>query len=262
MITNYHRPSSIEECLALLNRPSLRTFPLGGGTFLSHYDAEDIEVVDLQTVGLGYLRAKGNGIEIGAATTLQAILESHLLQSALKPALHLEAPLNIRNAATIAGTIVACDGRSTLATALLALDTKILYYEKSEPKTKPKEKEMNLGDYLPIRSPGLITQLQYSSQPRFSFDYVSRTPADKPILSIAFALWPTGRARIAVGGFGAGPLLALDGKGVEGYEASIRNALHGSTDDWASSKYRMDTGVILAKRCLQNLQDDPGLNNS
>jgi CO/xanthine dehydrogenase FAD-binding subunit len=211
---------------------------------------------------LGNLRTKGNGIEIGAATTLQTMLESNLLQPSLKSALHLEAPLNIRHAATIAGTIVACDGRSTLATALLALDAKILYYEKSESNTKPKEKEINLGDYLPIRSPGLITQLQYSSQPRFSFDYVSRTPADKPIICIALALWPTGRARIAVGGFGRSPLLAMDGKGVVGLEASTRNALHASTDDWASSEYRMDTGVILAKRCLHQLQNNPGLTDS
>jgi len=253
MITHYHRPTSVEECLSLLNRPTPRTLPLGGGTLLSHYDDEDIEVVDLQVIGLGYLRSKGNDLEIGAATTLQRMLESDQIPPALKSALHLEAPLNIRNAATIAGTIVACDGRSTTATTLLALDGVLTYYEKKSNKGAQKSKEINLGDYLPIRLLGLITQIRFSSQPRISFDYVARTPADKPIVCVALAHWPAGRVRITVGGFGKNPVLAMDGNGMEGLEASVRNALHDSADEWASSEYRMDIAVTLAKRCLENL---------
>ncbi len=253
MITNYHRPTSIEECLSLLNRTTPRTLPLGGGTLLSHMDDQDVEVVDLQSIGLGYLRFKGNDLEVGAATTLQRMLESDQIPPALKPALRLEAPLNIRNAATIAGTIVACDGRSTTATTLLALDGVLTYYEKKSSTVGQKSSEINLGDYLPVRSPVLITQIRFSSQPRISFDYVARTPADKPIVCVALALWPSGRARIAVGGFGKNPLLAMDGNGLEGLEASVRNALHDSADEWASSEYRMDIAVTLANRCLENL---------
>ena len=64
-------------------------------------------------------------LELGATVTLQTLLESEYCPEPLKSALKLEAPLNIRNSATIAGTLVACDGRSTFANVLLAMDAKL-----------------------------------------------------------------------------------------------------------------------------------------
>src|SRR5215211_3846922 len=123
MITTYHRPKTLEEALILLTQPD--RIPLGGGTLLSKPTADPVEVVDLQSLHLDSLKKNGNNLEIGAAVTLQNLLESQYCPHRLKPALKLEAPLNVRNAATIAGTLVACDGRSTFATSLLALDAKL-----------------------------------------------------------------------------------------------------------------------------------------
>ncbi|HRQ32183.1 MAG TPA: FAD binding domain-containing protein, partial [Anaerolineales bacterium] len=120
MITAYHRPNALEEALKLLSVPD--TVPLGGGTLLSKPTADAIQAVDLQRLGLNTLVKSGNILHIGATVTLQTLLESEHCSDALKRALRLEAPLNVRNAATIAGTIVACDGRSPFVTALLAMD--------------------------------------------------------------------------------------------------------------------------------------------
>ncbi|HEX9333256.1 MAG TPA: FAD binding domain-containing protein, partial [Anaerolineales bacterium] len=131
MITTYHRPQTLDEALTLLTQPN--RIPLGGGTLLSHASsllsasptADSVEVVDLQSLSLDSIKKNGNNLELGATVTLQHLLESDLCPEALKTALKLEAPLNIRNAATVAGTLVACDGRSTFAAALLALDAKL-----------------------------------------------------------------------------------------------------------------------------------------
>src|SRR5262245_55213339 len=123
MITAYHRPQTLDEALTLLAQPN--TIPLGGGTLLSHGPSDSVPAVALQLLGLNYLTKKGNELEMGATLTLQALLESEHCPEPLKRALRLEAPLNIRNSATLAGALVACDGRSTLATVLLALDAKI-----------------------------------------------------------------------------------------------------------------------------------------
>src|SRR5688500_11245915 len=123
MITTYHRPKTLDEALTLLTRPD--TVPLGGGTLLSRPTADPVEVVDLQSLGLDTIKKNGNNLEIGAMVTLQALLESEQTPEAMKTALKLEAPLNIRNSATVAGTLVACDGRSTFAVSLLALDAKV-----------------------------------------------------------------------------------------------------------------------------------------
>jgi putative selenate reductase FAD-binding subunit len=102
MITVYHRPKNLKETLDLLKQPD--TFPLGGGTLLSKPGPAPIEVVDLQALGLNALSLKGNALEIGATATLQQLLESPEVPDALKAAIKLEAPLNIRNTATVAGT--------------------------------------------------------------------------------------------------------------------------------------------------------------
>jgi probable selenate reductase FAD-binding subunit len=254
LITAYHRPQTLDEALSLLARTSPRTVPLGGGTLLSHATGEALEVVDLQALRLDQIVEKGNSLEIGATTTLQTVLEHQGYPAALKTALKLEAPLNLRNAATVAGTLVSCDGRSTFATMLLAMDAKLTVL--SLPGGN--ESTHGLGDYLPLRPAGLITKVTVPAQARLCFEYVSRTPSDKPIVCVAVAQWPSGRTRVAVGGFGPAPRLAMDGTEAEGLEAAARNALHDATDEWGSADYRMDVAATLGMRCLAALAADSG----
>jgi len=244
MITTYHRPQALDEALALLSQPN--TMPLGGGTLLSHPTTDPVSVVDLQHLGLDALRIKGNELEIGATCTLQSLLESEHCPEALKTAIKLEAPINIRNMATIAGTLVASDGRSTFATALLSLDAKLTI-------ANPKSSIVNLGDFLPLRPHGLITLITLPLNTKFAFEFVSRTPADKPIICAALTQWNSGRTRLVLGGYGKSPLLAMDGTEAEGLESAARNAYHEASDEWASAEYRMDVAAVLSRRCLQAL---------
>ena len=248
MIKTYHRPKTLDEALTLLSMPN--TLPLGGGMLLSHPTMDSVQVVDLQSLGLDSLKKNGNNLEVGATATLQSLMENENCPEALKRAIKLEAPLNLRNTATVAGTLVACDGRSTFATSLLALDAKLTIAKKSE--------AVNLGDFLPLRQRGLITSITIPLNVKFAFEYVARTPADKPIVCAALAQWNSGRTRLALGGYGKSPLLAMDGTEAEGIDASInsaqaaaRNAYHEAKDDWASAEYRQDVAATLAKRCLE-----------
>ncbi len=257
MITAYHRPTTIEEALDLIGRASPRTVPLGGGTLLSHTKQESLEVVDLQALGLSKIMEQGKNLEIGATATLQSLLEHAGCPVTMKPAIKLEAPLNLRNAATVAGTVVTCDGRSTFTTALLALDAKLTMLDipvaGNGKGKKPAERSESLGDYLPLRPAGLITRITVPLQASLAFEYVSRTPSDKPIVCVAVAKWPSGRTRVAVGGYGTAPRLAMDGTESEGADVAASNALHDATDPWGSAEYRMDVAATLARRCLEAL---------
>lgn len=260
MISAYHRPQTLDEALTLLTQPN--TLPLGGGTLLSKPTTDSVQAVDLQLLGLDSLTKSGNSLELGATLTLQALLESDHCPEALKSALKLEAPLNIRNAATVAGTLVACDGRSTFASVLLAMDAKIIVISKQS-----SEETINIGDFLPLREQTrgkLITKVILPANIKIALEYVAKTPADKPLVCAALAQWNSGRTRLALGGYGRSPMLAMDGTESEGTsssdlvlrsaQAAARNAFHEATDEWASAEYRMDVAATLAKRCLERIQ--------
>jgi CO/xanthine dehydrogenase FAD-binding subunit len=250
MIKAYHRPRTVQEAFALLARATPRTVPLGGGTLLSHGVAEDVEVVDLQALGMNRIEKRGNELGVGATTTLQQLMEHSDCPAAVVDAIRLEAPINIRNAATVAGTLVVCDGRSTFGAVLLALDAKLTQLGR-------KQEKISLGEFLPLRETNaggyLITGVEVFLGAELVFEHVARTPADKPIVAVALARWRSGRTRLAVGGFGPAPLLAMDGTESTGIEQAARNAFHDATDPWGSAAYRMDVAAILSHRCLDRL---------
>ncbi len=246
MITAYHRPKTLDEALNLLTQQD--TVPLGGGTLLSKPTSDFVQAVDLQLLGLDTLTKSGNNLELGATLTLQTLLESEHCPEALKAALKLEAPLNIRNSATVAGTLVSCDGRSTFASILLAMDAKLVLSS-----LQNKEETLNIGEFLPLREQvrgKLITKIIIPLNIKIAFETVGRTPADKPIVCAALAQWNSGRTRLALGGYGKSPMLAMDGTEDEGVDVAARNAYHEATDEYASAEYRMDVASTLAKRCL------------
>ena len=251
MITAYHRPKTLDEALTLLSQPN-RT-PLGGGTLLSKPGTDPMEAVDLQSLNLDTMEQQGNSLKIGATVTLQQLLESGLSPQALKSAIKLEAPLNLRGAATVAGTLVSCDGRSTFASVLLALDAKLeqLKLDNAEVKSQI----ANIGEFLPLRNleGALITSITIPLNAKLAFEYASRTPADKPIVCAAVAQWNSGRTRLVLGGYGKNPLLAMDGTEAEGIETAARNSFHEASDEYGSAEYRMDVAAVLAKRCLESI---------
>ncbi len=246
MITQYYRPLTLEEALQLLSRTDTR--PLGGGTLLTQRRDETFSVVDLQALGLNHLNKSGDRLMIGATTTLQALLESTYSTESLKSALLLETPLNLRTMGTAAGTLVTSDGRSPFATVMLALDAKLIF--------APGDETITLGNYLPTR-PGapnqLITKIEIPLNVHLAFEAVARSPSDKPIVCAALAQWPSGRTRLALGGFGDSPALALDGNAPNDLEAAARNAFADAGDAWVSKEYRSEIAAVLAKRCMEKI---------
>ncbi len=103
MITQYHRPRTLEEALALLAQPN--TAPLGGGTWLNspNAPAHDVAVVDLQALGLTHIRKHGHTLEIDACVTLEALRENPHTPPALQQAIALEAPQSLAHWSPAAG---------------------------------------------------------------------------------------------------------------------------------------------------------------
>ncbi len=251
MITAYHRPKSLNEALALLTQPN--TVPLGGGTLLSQPTTAPVSVVDLQALGMDTIRVHGGDLQIGATCTLQSLLESEHCPAPLKTALKLEAPINIRNSATTAGTLVASDGRSPFVTMLMAMDAKVEHRSLTKDAGQAPV-VLGLGEFLLTLPTGLITSVTLPLNVKCAFEYVSKTPSDKPIVCAALAQWNSGRTRLSLGGYGKHPLLAMDGTEPDGLDSAARNTYHEASDEWASAEYRMDVSATLARRCLEGLK--------
>jgi CO/xanthine dehydrogenase FAD-binding subunit len=257
MIIEYHRPNTLQDALALLARPEPRTVPLAGGSVINQPSGQPVAVVDLQALGLDAVRERGNFLELGATLTLQGLLTFLESSSSLSPNyLHAfmkvvehEATYNLRQVASVAGTLIAADGRSPFATLMLALDAALTF--------QPGDEQVGLGDLLPLRSerlPGrLVTQVTIPMNLRLAYEYVARTPADRPIVCAAVSQWPSGRTRVALGGYGPAPVLAFDGTEAEGVEIAARSAYSQADDEWASAAYRQEIAGVLADRCLKDL---------
>jgi putative selenate reductase FAD-binding subunit len=249
MIVEYARPQTIEQAVELLKRPGLRTIPIGGGSALDRASSEPLAVVDLQALGLDQIVRRGNFLDLGATVTLQALSEHGDTPPALRDAIRFEASYNLRQVATVAGTLVAADGRSPFAAVMLALDAVL--------SLAPSGEAVGLGDVLPVRSERLrgklITRVTIPLNTGLAYQSVARSPSDRPIVCAALARWPSGRTRLALGGFGSVPFLALDGPEPGGIETAARNAFSAAGDEWASAEYRQDAAAVLAKRCYESL---------
>ena len=263
MITAYHRPQTLDEAIELLAHPD--TIPLAGGTtvntpaFIKSQPA-DFAVVDLQALGLDKIHKLGNNLEIGACVTLQQLYESTHVPPALKQAIRLEASLNIRNAASLAGSLLTCAGRSPFGTMMLALDARLTVDGKPLASVLgPPSSVLALSDLFTLRrsllGQRLITKITIPLNASAAFETVARSPADRPVVCAALALWSSGRTRLALGGWGKAPVLAMDGTEPDGLESAARSACEEAGDEWASAAYRTDVAATLAKRCLEQVME-------
>ena len=257
MIIEYHRPKTLEEALQLLARTNPPTFPLGGGTVLNQPLKQEFAVVDVQALGLDQVAFKGKTLEIGAAVKLQTLLERINDLPALAKAIRHQAGYNLRNMATVAGTLAAADGRSPFAVAMMALNAQLAILKACQAEG-PQSEVSGLGDLLPLRpealAHGLIKTVAIPLNVQLAYEYIARTPADLPVVCAAVAQWPSGRTRVVLGGFGESPLLAMDGPQPDGAEIAAQDAYRHAGDQWASAEYRREMAAVLTGRCIESLK--------
>jgi CO/xanthine dehydrogenase FAD-binding subunit len=250
MIVDYYRPKDIPEVLKLLENKNIHSVLMGGGTAIDRFSNEPMAVIDLQDAGLGGINKKGNFLEIGATVSLQSLYDDMQTSDELKTVIRREATHNLRQVATVAGTLIASDGRSPFTAAMLALDAAVTLL--------PGDEIISLGNLLLMPeqklASQLITKITIPLNVALAYEDVSRTPADLPIVNVSVAAWPGGRTRVIVGGFGTVPALASDGPEQGGEETAARDALIQAGDEWASAEYRMEVAPILVRRCLSKIK--------
>jgi CO/xanthine dehydrogenase FAD-binding subunit len=249
MIDEYFRPNSINDAVALLTDSKKHLKPLGGGTSLSRQQNGQFGVVDLQNTGLDQIKRRGQNMTVGAMVRLDSLFDFPDIHPEIKRAIRIDASENIRNMATIGGWLISSDSRSILSTVFLALDATLVW--------APDDNRVRMGNWLPMRdqdSPGvLLTEIVWGMPSHLVFEYAARSPKDRPIIVVAAAQWGSGRTRIALGGYGEAPIIAMDGTEARGADVASRDAYYEADDQWATALYRREVAQKLALRCLDRI---------
>ncbi|HEY47454.1 MAG: hypothetical protein AMJ88_09475 [Anaerolineae bacterium SM23_ 63] len=253
----YHRPKTVAKALELLDRG----VPLAGGTELTPRRDQVPAVIDLQDLGLDTMESRDDVIAIGAAVKLQTMVENEeQLPSTLREACRSEASLNLRNMATLGGTVMSADGRSPVVTVLLAMDAIAIL--------EPGSETLSLEELLDRRDRddfhGLITEIRLKLPGFLRYEQVSRAPADRPLVCVAMARLPGDGTkkgyRVVLGGFGSSPIrikkaetYLSEGEDINTAAEAARRAYATAGDVWASDEYRAHSASVLVRRLAMEI---------
>jgi CO/xanthine dehydrogenase FAD-binding subunit len=260
-LTEYSQPTTLDEALKLLRRTSVKTVPLAGGTSLVPEAAHDVQaVVDLNALDLSFVRLD-QGLQIGATTKLQTLVDHEAVRayadSVLVTAILDAASRNTREAASLAGSIVAAPGNSPLFTALLALDARLLV----RTARGTREDETALPYWMP-QPRSLILRVTLPALPantRAAYEKVARTPADLPIVCVAARATvdqdQLRDIRLALGGVAEKPIvITRPASSIEDLAQLAVATVTPSDDYFATADYRREMIGVLTKRALSTLK--------
>ena len=244
----YHRPTSLEDALALLARPAATTRVLAGGTIVNADPrAAPVEVVDLQALGLESIYAADGGATIGATATLQDIADHDGLPEVLRILARRELPSAMRTLATIGGTIAMREWESPLIAGLLAFEAVVTVAALASGEADvPREAEVPLAEILDRGVPtgGLIVGVQIRTDGRAAIAHTARTPADTPIVAVVARRMPDGTARIGASGVATTAILV---------EPQSIHRLGPPGDFRGTPGYRRHLAAVLVGRALAEL---------
>ena len=128
--SEYYRPDSLGEAVALLSKYRTKARVIAGGTDLLVVKPSGVEsLIDVSGLSLSYLEEEEGVIRIGAATTVDLVEVSPLLSGGpyqvLQEAAKSMATPTIRNMATIGGNVCNGSPSADLSLALIALDASV-----------------------------------------------------------------------------------------------------------------------------------------
>jgi CO/xanthine dehydrogenase FAD-binding subunit len=195
----------------------------------------DVEMVDLQALGLETLEVDGDQLTLGAMVRLGDLEGDDRIPDLVGEAARRELPSALRNQATIGGTVAQADSESLLLAALLVHDARIQIH---------KQPETTLGEYLSGDRRGLIVGIVINISGRGSIASTGRTPADTPIVA-ALARSTNDGPRLALTGVAATP--------IEADPTAPTNDLNPPGDFRGSSAYRTHLADVLSARALSEV---------
>ncbi len=135
MIKQFHKPSSIEEALAIKETHGDTITWFSGGAYLNHIDQKGTfeQVICLEQLQLNAIEVSNRNLKIGSSACLQDIMDHEATPHALAQAIRDTAPRTFRNLATIGGDIAMGGMITRLTPCLIALNAKLVVNQRDIP---------------------------------------------------------------------------------------------------------------------------------
>lgn len=273
-VREFHYPTTVKEALSLLGRYDGTGMVVAGGTTLTTWkDPKVTALVDITRLGLSFIRKEGNGLTIGATTSMRDLVENvgvvkHAGGLLARAAATVKSHL-IRNAMTLGGHIVPTTPWTEASPALLALDARVRVAGASGKETTvPYAEFVAQSQYRRLGRRELVTAIELDgalAKAGTSLQVFRRTSSEPAWAQVAVALTRTkggiGLARIAVGGvtnratrFAHAEKLLAGAAHHEGLFSTAADAVLGELkvepDFRASEEYRRELTNVLVRRAL------------
>ena len=267
-IRSYHRPTSLDEALKLAAQGGV---PLAGGTHLLASPVEVPNVLDLSGLRLTRLELQDGDLVLGAAVTLQDVIDSPLAYAAtggLLPAAcrAWSASRMLRGMATLGGESIFRGRDSEVVAALLALNAVYVVDRRDGRLESPALRFLRSSDE-DLAGGGLVTSLFVPGSPEgAALERVAVVPSARSLLSVAVAVSFSGercaRARIVVTGLETPPARITEAEarieGTAGHDQDLQDCAEQvplravfRSDAHAPASYRKAVARTLTLRALR-----------
>ena len=222
---------------------------IGGGTIvvpeITHGRLRPAKALLLTRAGLAGVTRDGTTITIGAATTLQALVD---LPAPLGPCAANVADLEIRSQGTLGGNLCAGPGpdapRGDLQSALLALDATARSTGAGGERTEP------LADFLDAHGGRLLLAVTFEEPAAGAFAAIDYPHTHEyTVLAVSGCRSADGTVRLAASGLADHARLLSGDPEAAAAEVSLGD------DALASAWYRKKTLPVLVRRVLTQLEE-------
>jgi len=271
-VSEYFRPRTVEEAFTIMESDRDHSIFLSGGTIVALMESSRIErIIDLKALRLDTVSLKGDELVIGATKTIESFRKDDLVRKEFGDffyeSLSCVGSWQIRNMATLGGSIAPKLGWSDVSTCLLAVGANLMVYGADG------YRRMLLSDYfaLPAGEKPLITHVMISRDGWVSaFEKFSKTTFDIATVNVALSIKPeSGRiksARVVCGSRPQYPVRfevvenALEELKINEVMPSIVRSLvfdnfTGGSNMLASFEYRKHLASVMAQRAAERIME-------
>lgn len=237
-----------------------RSAVLGGGIWMRLGRRKYSTLIDLSGLGLDRVEERDGKLRLGAACSLRT-LETNALASgafggALRDSVSSIVGVQLRNQATVGGSVAGRFGFSDLTCALLALEAEAEFCAAGSVALETWLAGPRTRDVLTAVSVPLDGR-------RAAFGSLRQTATDLPLINLCLARLPDGTFRLAVGARPARAVRCREAENclaegvLNGACESVRRLPYG-TNLRGSAEYRREMAAVLLRQAAEALDREDG----